>query len=93
VKVKTKDGKSDFFHLSVFKPLIHRYSFYSDIYKLPTTCEDLLRTKAGEDITLRIEVDEQRKDRGHKKYLKVHLDGLQKGGHSLSFFVTRSTED
>ncbi|MGY5855118.1 MAG: hypothetical protein RTS72_00870 [Candidatus Thorarchaeota archaeon] len=81
VRVKNKAGKSEFYHLSVFKPLIHRYSFYSDSYKLPTTCDDFLKTRAGEDITLRIIVDEQLKDRGHKRYFKVKLDGLQERGH------------
>ncbi|MFW9769429.1 MAG: hypothetical protein ACFFEM_11460, partial [Candidatus Thorarchaeota archaeon] len=81
--LKNRDGKYDFYHLSVFKPLIHRYSFFSDSYKLPSTCEDFLMTKAGEDITLRIVVDEQRKDRGYKKYLKVRLDGLQGRGHLI----------
>jgi hypothetical protein len=83
VRIKNKDGKYEFYHLSVFKPLIHRYSFYSDSYKLPKACEDFLMTKAGEDITLRIMVDEQRKDRGFKKYLKVQLDGLQGRGHPI----------
>jgi hypothetical protein len=81
VRVKNKAGKFDFYHLSLFKPLIHRSTFYSDSYKLPTTCEDFLKTKTGEDITLRITIDEQRKDRGYKKYLKVQLDGLQGRGH------------
>ena len=83
VRVKNKEGKYDFYHLSVFKPLIHRYSFYSDSYKLPATCEDFLMTLAGEDITLRITVDEQRKDRGFRKYLRVSLDELQEKGHLI----------
>ncbi|MFX1559090.1 MAG: hypothetical protein ACFFBL_00745 [Promethearchaeota archaeon] len=81
LRVKNKAGKFEFYHLSVFKPLIHRYSFHSDSYKLPATCEDFLKTKAGEDIILRIVVDKQRKDRGYKKYLKVKLEGLQGRGH------------
>jgi hypothetical protein len=83
LRIKNKEGKYDFYHLSIFKPLIHRYSFYSDSYKLPSTCEDFLMTKAGEDITLRIVVDEQRKVRGYKKYLKVQLDGLKGRGHLI----------
>jgi hypothetical protein len=83
VRVKNKEGNNEFYHLSLFKPLIHRYSFYSDSYKLPSTCEDLLMTQAGEDITLRISIDEQRKDRGFKKYLKVQLDGTQGRGHLI----------
>ncbi|MFW9912679.1 MAG: hypothetical protein ACFFEU_09415 [Candidatus Thorarchaeota archaeon] len=81
VRIRSKEGKYEAYNLSVFKPLIHRYSFYSDSYKLPATCEDFLMTKAGEDIILRATIDEQRKDRGYKKYLRIHLDGLKKGGH------------
>jgi hypothetical protein len=80
-RIKNKEGKYEFHHLSVFKPLIHRYSFYPDSYKLPATCEDFLMTKAGEDIILRITVDAQQKDRGYKKYLRVHLDGLKGRSH------------
>jgi hypothetical protein len=47
LRIKNKEGKYDFYHLSIFKPLIHRYSFYSDSYKLPATCEDFLMTKAN----------------------------------------------
>ncbi|MHA2027204.1 MAG: hypothetical protein ACW98U_14985 [Candidatus Thorarchaeota archaeon] len=83
LRIKNKEGKYDFYHLSVFEPLIHRYSFYSDSYKLPATCEDFLMTKAGEDITLRVIVDGQRKDRGFKKYLKLNLDGLKGRGHLI----------
>jgi hypothetical protein len=83
VKIKNRRGKYEFYHLSIFKPLIQRYSFYSDSYKLPKTCEDFLKTTAGEDITLRITVDEQRNDRGFKKYLKVQLDGLKRRGHLI----------
>ncbi|MFW9845963.1 MAG: hypothetical protein ACFFD6_04395 [Candidatus Thorarchaeota archaeon] len=81
VRMKSKEGKYRFYHLSVFKPLIHRYSFYSDSYKLPATCEDFLMTKAGEDIILRVTMDKQRKERGYKKYLRVHLNGLPGKGH------------
>lgn len=83
LSVKNKEGKHDFYNLSVFKPFIHRYSFYPDSYKLPSTCEDFLKTKSGDDITLRIVIDEQRKDRGYKKYLKVQLDGLKGRGHLI----------
>jgi hypothetical protein len=83
VRIKNREGKNEFYHLSVFEPLIHRYSFYSDSYRLPSSCEDFLMTKAGEDITLRIKIDEKRKDRGFKKYLKVELDGMQEKGHLI----------
>ena len=83
VRIRNKQGKHEFYHLPVFKPLIHRYSFYSDSYKLPATCEDLLATKPGADITLRITIDEQRMDRGFRKYLKVQLDGVQEKGHLI----------
>ncbi|MHA1137080.1 MAG: hypothetical protein ACTSSE_11395 [Candidatus Thorarchaeota archaeon] len=41
----------------------------------------MLQTKEGEDITLQITVDEQLKNLGSKKYLKLHFDGLKKSGH------------
>jgi len=84
VRIKNKDGKYEFYNLSMFKPLIHRYSFYSDSYKLPATCRDFLKTTAGKDITLRIKIDEQRKNRGFKKYLKIQLDRLQRRSHLIS---------
>ncbi|MHA2146412.1 MAG: hypothetical protein ACXAB0_13270 [Candidatus Thorarchaeota archaeon] len=84
VRIKNKDGKYDFYHLTVFKPLIHRYSFYPDSYKLPSVCEDFLKTKSGEDITLKVLVDEQRKDRGYKRYLRVQLEEFQGRGHLVN---------
>ena len=83
VRIKNREGKNEFYHLSLFKPLIHRYSFYSDSYKLPSSCEDFLTTKTGEAITLRIEIDEKRKDQGFKKYLKVQLARKQEKGHLI----------
>ncbi|MHA2022888.1 MAG: hypothetical protein ACTSWQ_04425, partial [Candidatus Thorarchaeota archaeon] len=80
VTIKDKDGKLELFSLSMFKPLIHRSSFYPDRYSLPSTCEELLQTKEGEDIIVRIIVDERMKNMGSKKYLKVHFDGLKKSG-------------
>jgi len=74
------DGKLDPYSLSIFKPLIHRSSFFPDSYTLPATCEEFLRTKKGNDITLRIIVDEQKKNKRTKKYLKVRLEGVKKSG-------------
>ena len=85
VSIRNKQGRREFYHLSVFKPLIHRSTFYSDCYALPQTCEEFLETKVGDDVILRIKVDEQRKDRGYKKYLKVHLDELKEGGKLSGF--------
>ncbi|MHA2026200.1 MAG: hypothetical protein ACW98U_09895 [Candidatus Thorarchaeota archaeon] len=85
VRIKNKEGKYDFYHLSVFKPLIHRHSFYSDIYKLPTTCDNFLNTKTGEDIILGVKLDDQRKERGFKKYLKVQLDVVREESHLRRF--------
>ncbi len=81
VMVKNKEGKREYYHLSVLKPLIHRSTFFSDSLTLPSTCEDLLGTSESGDIILRITVDEEKKSRGFKKYLKVHLDGLKEEGH------------
>ncbi len=80
VTIQDENGRLDMFSLSIFKPLIHRASFYPDRYTLPSTCEELLQTKEGEDITLQITVDEQLKNLGSKKYLKLHFDGLKKSG-------------
>ena len=55
-------------------------SFFPDSYALPSTCEELLQTKEGEDITVRIIVDEQMKNMGSKKYLKVQFEELKKSG-------------
>jgi len=80
VMVKNKEGKREYYHLSVLKPLVHRSTFFSDVLALPSTCEELLRTHESSDIVLQISLDEQKKDRGFKKYLKVHLDGLKDEG-------------
>jgi hypothetical protein len=77
VMVKNKKGKREYYHLSVFKPFIHRSAFFSDSLSLPSTCEDFLRSVDSGEIIMRINVDEQKKDRGLKKYLWVHLDGLK----------------
>jgi len=78
VMIKDKDGKRESFNLSVFKPLIHRSSFYPDSYILPANCVDYFGMKSGEDLLLRIRVDEKLKDLHKRKYLKVHFDGLKK---------------
>jgi hypothetical protein len=80
VMVKNKEGKREYYHLSVFKPFIHRSTFFSNSLSLPSTCEDFLKTADGGDIIIRINVDEQKKDRGFKKYLRVRLDGLKVDG-------------
>jgi len=80
VTTRDKDGKLDMYSFSIFKPLIHRSSFFPDSYRLPSTCEELLKTKEGRDIMLRIVVDERMKNIGTKKYLKVQFDGLKKSG-------------
>jgi len=80
VATEDVDRKLDPYSLSIFKPLIHRSSFFPDSYALPATCEEFLRTKKGNDITLRIIVDEQKKNIGTKKYLKVQLEGVKKSG-------------
>ncbi|RDE15579.1 MAG: hypothetical protein C4K48_03705 [Candidatus Thorarchaeota archaeon] len=80
VMVKNKEGKREYYHLSMFKPFIHRSTFFSDSLVLPSTCEELLGTSERGDIILRIDLDKQKKDRGFKKYMKVHLDGLKENG-------------
>ncbi|MHA2176767.1 MAG: hypothetical protein ACXAAK_00310, partial [Candidatus Thorarchaeota archaeon] len=70
------DGTTDYFNLTVFKPLIHRSSFFPESYSLPVSCEELLQTQQGKDVTLRIIVDERIQSIGSKKYLKVQFDEL-----------------
>lgn len=70
------DGTADYFNLTIFKPLIHRSSFFPESYSLPVSCEELLQTQQGEDIILRIIVDEQIQSIGSKKYLKVQFNEL-----------------
>ena len=70
------DGAIEHFSLSIFKPLIHRSTFFSESYSLPASCEELLQTNQGEDVTLRIIVDELVQSIGSKKYLKVQFDEL-----------------
>ncbi|MHA1495892.1 MAG: hypothetical protein ACTSRQ_17995, partial [Candidatus Thorarchaeota archaeon] len=76
VTTQGADGTIDHFNLTIFKPLIHRSSFFPESYSLPVSCEELLQTKQGEDVTLRIVVDELVQSIGSKKYLKVHFYDL-----------------
>jgi hypothetical protein len=76
VTTRCADGTTDYFSLTVFKPLIHRSTFFPERYSLPASCEELLQTQEGEDVTLRIIVDERIQNIGSKKYLKVQFDEL-----------------
>lgn len=76
VTTQGEDGTTDYFNLTVFKPLIHRSSFFPESYSLPESCEELLQTQQGKDVTLRIIVDERIQSIGSKKYLKVQFDEL-----------------
>ncbi|MHA1424147.1 MAG: hypothetical protein ACTSSD_18875, partial [Candidatus Thorarchaeota archaeon] len=76
VTTRGANGTTDHFDLTIFKPLIHRSSYFPESYGLPATCEELLQTQQGEDITLRIIVDEQIQSIGSKKYFKVQFNEL-----------------
>ncbi len=76
VTTQSADGTTDHFNLTVFKPLIHRSTFFPESYSIPASYEELLQTKQGEDVTLRIIVDELIQSIGSKKYLKVQFDEL-----------------
>jgi hypothetical protein len=76
VVTRDADGKTGYISLTIFKPLIHRSVFFPESYSLPLTCKELLQTQQGEDITLRILVDEKVRSIGSKKYLKVQFDEL-----------------
>jgi len=77
VTTSAADGMTGYFNLSIFKPLIHRSTFFPESYGLPATCEEFLQTRQGKDITLRIVVDELIQNIGSKKYLKVQFDELK----------------
>jgi hypothetical protein len=76
VMIKDTDGKTCYFSLTIFKPLIHRSTFFPESFSLPASCEELLQTEVGVDITLRVLVNEQIQSIGSKKYLKVQFDEL-----------------
>jgi hypothetical protein len=76
VVTRDANGKTGYISLTIFKPLIHRSIFFPESYSVPATCEELLRTQHGEDITIRILVDEKIQSIGSKKYIKVQFDEL-----------------
>ena len=76
VVIRDANGKTGYISLTIFKPLIHRSIFFPESYSVPATCEELLRTQHGEDITIRILVDEKIQSIGSKKYIKVQFDEL-----------------
>ncbi|MHA1949754.1 MAG: hypothetical protein ACW99G_13485 [Candidatus Thorarchaeota archaeon] len=80
VTTRDTDGEINLFSLSIFKPLIHRSSFFPESYLLPTTCEEFLQTHHGDDVTVRIVVDERLQSIGSKKYMKVQFDELTVSG-------------
>jgi hypothetical protein len=78
IRIKEEDGKKRWIGLSFLKPLILRSSFFPDSFMVPSTYQELLTTKSGEDVTLSFTVDERLKALGVKKYLRVRLQGLRK---------------
>jgi hypothetical protein len=82
-RVTDKDGSKKWIGLSFLKPLILRSSFLPDSYVVPSTYQELLAIKSGDDVTLRVIVDEGLKDMGEKKYIRVRLHGVRKGSTLL----------
>ena len=76
VVTRDADGKTGYISLTIFKPLIHRSTFFPQSYSVPASCEELLRTQQGEDITIRILADEKIQSIGGKRYLKMQFDEL-----------------
>jgi hypothetical protein len=76
IVVKSPDGTTEYFSMTIFKPLIHRSAFFSESYSLPISCNELLQTREGKDVTIHVRVNEQALSIGSKKYLKVQFDEL-----------------
>jgi hypothetical protein len=76
VMVDRKDGASQWFNLSFLKPSVHRQSFFPESYHVPMTCEELLATRFGDDVVMRVIVDSRLKNLGAKKYLNLSFEGL-----------------
>jgi hypothetical protein len=76
VVVKGPDGTTEYFSMTVIKPLIHRSTFFPESYSLPASCKELLQTQQGKDVTIQVLVNEQILSFGSKKYLKVQFDEL-----------------
>jgi len=72
------DGKIHVMHLSFLKPLVHRAIFFSINDLLPKTCGDLLKITEGGTVTLVVEVDELRRNKGEFNFIKTKLRGLPK---------------
>jgi hypothetical protein len=79
IRVIEEDGGKKWISLSFLKPLLLRSSFFPDSYLVPSTCQELLTTRFGEDVKMKLVVDEHLKAMGVKKYLRVRLQGLLKG--------------
>ncbi|MDF1539543.1 MAG: hypothetical protein P1Q69_11645 [Candidatus Thorarchaeota archaeon] len=69
--------EKEWVHLSILKPLVHRYSFYPDSLQIPPTVSDLLKTTQSGDVLLKIDIDERLKNAGSKKYLRAQVKGVE----------------
>jgi hypothetical protein len=69
LKGKTREWLS----LSLLKPLVHSPRFLSGCYPVPETCEGLLRTRLGDDITLVVDIDEKNRQAGSKSFLRARV--------------------
>jgi len=76
--VDRREGKGHVIYLSFLKPFVHRVDLFSLSDLIPKTCGDLLQTKDGGTITLIVEVDEFRRNRGVFSFIKVKLRGIPK---------------
>lgn len=79
VPIKMKDGKTEYLSLSFLKPLVHRSSFFPTDYVVPDTCSELLRTVMGDEVEVKVHVDEGLRKSGDFKFLRVEFDGLAAG--------------
>ncbi|TFH04855.1 MAG: hypothetical protein E4H14_13880 [Candidatus Thorarchaeota archaeon] len=64
--------------LSFLKPLVHRAFFLSINDILPKTCGELLKINEGGTVTLVVEVDELRRNKGEFNFITAKFRGLPK---------------
>lgn len=74
VSLKRKNG--EWLSLTFLKPLVQSPRFLSDCYSIPQSCDALLKTRLGDDITLAVDIDERDKRTGSKSFLRARVIGV-----------------
>jgi len=85
VVLKGPDGDGEWLSMTFLKPLVHRFSFYPDCYNVPQTSRELIETSLGEDVRYVIDTDDQLKNSGSHKHLRISLDGVDEESNLRGF--------